>query len=137
MTEVSYTFTMPIPKDLWRVCPDEFGFEIFVHSEQVETADIIFPVMALLQSTFDEDNRVLTAVMYPNIWVDRSAKIIISCTPGGSNVRGRRRLQFSSQVVKQEIREKEQSSKMAGCPASEIEPPVEGDRFPLVRAFSR
>ena len=100
MDTISYQFTMPVPRSLLSTCPPNFGFEIFTYSEQVETEDLTYPVIAIVESQYDETTQTLTATVYPQVWVDRTARFIISCTPGGSNVRKRRRrLQMESMKV--------------------------------------
>ena len=91
--DISYTFTIPIPTDLLTNCPDDYGYEIFTYEEQTGFGTESWPLMVLYESTYNDVDKTLTAQFYPEMWINKQAEILLSCTPGANTVSTRRRLQ--------------------------------------------
>lgn len=124
--DISYVFTLPIPESISNSCGDgdEYGYEIFMYSQQQETDDIDWPVMPLIDSSYDPISKSLTAELFPEIWMNKTAEFVISCTPGSdisassintdNGGRRRRRLIYETAGI---------------CNADPIYSPLQGDRI--------
>ena len=122
--DIPYIFTLPIPDSILNACGNDYGYEIFMYTQQQETLDILWPIIVLIDSFYNETAQSLTAEFFPNIWMNKTAEFIISCTPGNdriTSIGGRRRLSHET---------------VGHCPADPIHSPLTGERV-ISREFSR
>ena len=113
---ISYTFKMPIPNSILNQCPDDYGYEIFKYAEQQELDERLYPLFILIESVYNETEQSLTGTVYPEIWINKIAQFVISCTPG-PNRRSRRLLS-------------------GNCKAGALSSPLQSQRN-VLRGFSR
>eukprot|EP01084_Bolivina_argentea_P004267 8121_1 len=121
--DISYIFNIPIPHDLLDKCPSDYGFEIFVYTEQNGFGSELWPLMVLYESVYNVTSNSLIAEFYPEMWINKEADIIVSCTPGknGEHVRRRRNL-----LHKKKKKKKKKTPVAGECHASTLECPISG-----------
>ena len=126
LNDISYTLTLPIPETILNSCDNDndndYGYEIFIYGQQQETDQILWPIMTLIDSVYDPDTQSVTAQFFPEIWMNKTAEFIISCTPGFDLGKRRRRLSdFDTEGI---------------CIADPIYSPLKDERI-VTRPFSR
>jgi len=125
-----------VPVDLLNHCPSDHGYEIFTYQEQTGFGTESWPIMVLYESVYDASTESVTAQFYPEMWINRTADVLLSCTPGKSTAdsspprrRNRRRLLQNTNVSTTE------------CHAAYISCPIplrlQTDQCQVLYAFSR
>eukprot|EP00485_Elphidium_margaritaceum_P020234 CAMPEP_0202726012 /NCGR_PEP_ID=MMETSP1385-20130828/184396_1 /ASSEMBLY_ACC=CAM_ASM_000861 /TAXON_ID=933848 /ORGANISM="Elphidium margaritaceum" /LENGTH=689 /DNA_ID=CAMNT_0049392223 /DNA_START=42 /DNA_END=2111 /DNA_ORIENTATION=- len=79
---ISYTFAFPIPYDLFVKCDAGYGYVILAYEEQTGYGTEKWPLFNLYPSLLDASGSMLTAVFYREMWRNKTANILLSCTPG-------------------------------------------------------
>lgn len=125
-TDITYNTTIPIPTDLLDECPSDYGYEILTIVQQQGYTDI-FPMFVLFESLYDPIAQTLNAQLTPEMFTNRSADMVISCTPGTNIIfsgrrRSRRLLQNANYGTE--------------CKASEIRCPIESGFCHPVNPFA-
>ena len=123
---ISYIFTLPVPQTIINACPTNYEYEIFIYAQQQESANILWPLMLLIDSV-----ESLTAEFFPEIWMNKEAEFVVSCTPGSDTTRsaiigeggGRRRRRRLQTTV-------------GNCPVDAIQSPLANKRE-ITRKFNK
>ena len=120
---ITYNTTIPIPTDVVTQCPSSYGFEILTIVEQHGFTDS-FPLFVLFESLYDPIAQTLTAQLTPEMFANRSADLLVSCSPGTNINFVRRRLLQNPDYGTE-------------CRAAEIQCPIGSGFCHSVNGFSR